>query len=179
MLRGGGGPATPLQLAAALDMSPTSGPFRLLCGASIAYGLTEGGYNAQQISIQPLGKSIIKPLEEGDDILAKRESILKPRVVGEFLTKYSGSPLPRHDIALNVLQDMGVPKDKAESVFSFIIDSAETVGLLREIKGKQCVDLTGVERSSGTSANEQEESDANDDIQSEEDPGPSNLQGSI
>ncbi|MFZ5621365.1 MAG: TIR domain-containing protein [Pseudomonadota bacterium] len=139
-----GGPVTPLQLAAALNMSPSSGPFRALCGASIAYGLTSGGYNAQQILLQPLGKRIVKPLEEGDDVLAKREAILKPRVVGEFLTKYSGSPLPRHDIALNVLQEMGVPGDKAESVFSLIVDSAQTVGLLREIKGKQYVDLTGV-----------------------------------
>lgn len=136
-----GGPVTPLQLAAALNMSPTSGPFRSLCGGSIAYGLTNGGYNAQQISIEALGKRIIKPLVEGGDIVAKREAILKPRVVGEFLGKYSGSPLPRQDIALNVLEEMGVPKDKAESVFALIVDSAQTVGLLREIKGKQYVDL--------------------------------------
>lgn len=45
-------PVTPLQLAAALNMSPTSGPFRALCGASIAYGLTEGGCNAKEISLQ-------------------------------------------------------------------------------------------------------------------------------
>ena len=107
-----GGPVTPLQLAAALNMSPSSGPFRSLCGASIAYGLTTGGYNAQQVSIQPLGKRIVKPLEEGDDVAAKREAILKPRVVGEFLNRYSGSPLPRHDIALNVLQDMGFHKTR-------------------------------------------------------------------
>lgn len=145
-----GGPVTPLQLAAALNMSPSSGPFRSLCGASIAYGLTDGGCNAQQISLQVLGKRIVKPLEEGDDVVAKREAILRPRVVGVFLTKYSGSPLPRQDIALNVLQEMGVPKDKAEAVFSLIFDSAQTVGLLREIKGKQYVDLTGVALGSGT-----------------------------
>lgn len=142
------GPVTPLQLAAALDMSPSSGPFRSLCGASIAYGLTEGGCNAQQISLQPLGKRIVKPEEEGDDAVAKREAILKPRVVGEFLKKYSGSPLPRHDIGLNVLEAMGVPRNKAEAVFALIVDSAQTVGLLREIKGKQYVDLTGVAQNS-------------------------------
>lgn len=156
-----GGPVTPLQLAAALNVAPTSGPFRSLCGSSIAYGLTEGGYNAQSISLQALGKRIVKPLEEGDDALAKREAILKPRVVGEFLTKYSGSPLPRHDIALNVLQEMGVPNDKAESVFALIIDSAQSVGLLREIKGKQYVDLTGVVRTSENKEAEQEEVDVN------------------
>lgn len=164
-----GGPVTPLQLAAALEMSPNAGPFRTLCGTSIAYGLTDGGYNAQQISLQALGKRIVKPLEEGDDALAKREAILKPRVLGEFLAKYSGSPLPRNDIALNVLQEMGVPKDKAESVFSLIVDSAQTVGLLREIKGKQYVDLTGVARESGNIDGGQVDLEASDDIQSEED----------
>jgi len=163
-----GGPVTPLQLAAALEMSPTSGPFRSLCGTSIAYGLTEGGYNAQQISLQALGKRIVKLLEEGDDALAKREAILKPRVVGEFLTKYSGSPLPRQDIALNVLQEMGVPKEKAESVFSLIVDSAQTVGLLREIKGKQYVDLTGVAPALGSTVGASAETETVDDSQSEE-----------
>ena len=36
----GKGPATPLQVASALNVAPTSGPFRQLCGAAIAYGLT-------------------------------------------------------------------------------------------------------------------------------------------
>ena len=140
----GGGPVTPLQLASALDMSPSSGGFRGLSGASIAYGLTDGGSNAQSISITPLGKRIVKPLEEGDDTVAKREAVLQPRVVGEFLNKYNGSPLPRPDIARNVLESMGVPADKTESAFQMIVDSAEAVGLLREIKGKQYVDLVGV-----------------------------------
>ncbi|HEX6045316.1 MAG TPA: hypothetical protein VFZ22_12565 [Pyrinomonadaceae bacterium] len=135
------GPVTPLQLASALNMSPTSGPFRSLCGASIAYGLTSGGYNAQQILLQPLGKRIVEPLEEGDDVLAKREAILKPRVVNEFLHKYSGSPLPRHDIALNVLQDMGVPKDKAESVFSLIVDSAQPLGCCGKLRANSMLTL--------------------------------------
>jgi predicted nucleotide-binding protein len=138
------GPATPLQLASALNMSPASGPFRSICGASIAYGLTEGGYNAKEISVTHLGKRILKPLEEGDYLVAKREAILKPRVLGEFLNKYSGSPLPRRDIAMNVLGEMKVPSKKTESVYKLILDSAQSVGLLREIKEKQYVDLTGV-----------------------------------
>jgi len=140
----GGHPATPLQVAAALNVAPTSGPFRQLCGASIAYGLTEGGYKAREISLQPLAKRILGPLEEGDDKAAKREAILKPRVVGQFLKKYSGSPLPRRDIAMNVLQEMKVPANRTESVYKLILDSAQAVGLLREIKSKQYVDLSGV-----------------------------------
>lgn len=158
------GPVTPLQLAAALNMSPTSGPFRALCGASIAYGLTEGGCNAKEIALQPTGKRIVKPLEESDDVVAKREAVLEPRVIGEFLTRYSGAPLPRHDIALNVLQEMGVPKDKSESVYSLIVDSAQTVGLLREIKGKQYVDLTGVAHEASTPEGRQEDAEKIEDL---------------
>lgn len=102
-----GGPATPLQVASVLDMSPTSSHFRQLCGASIAYGLTDGGYNAAEITLQPLGTRIIGSPEEGSDRAAEREAILKPRVIGEFLRKYDGSPLPRSDIARNVLEKWG------------------------------------------------------------------------
>ena len=38
--------APPHMVAMALDLSPTSGGWRNLCGASIAYGLSDGGYNA-------------------------------------------------------------------------------------------------------------------------------------
>ncbi|WP_020698014.1 TIR domain-containing protein [Reyranella massiliensis] len=140
----GSGAVTPLQLAAALDMSPSSGPFRSLCGAAIAYGLTNGGYNAQQIELQSLGRRITKPLTENDDQLAKREALQKPRVIGEFLKKYADSPLPRADIAVNVLQSMGVPADRADAVFSMIVEGAKAVGLIREIKGKQYIELGGV-----------------------------------
>jgi hypothetical protein len=63
---------------------------------------------------------------------------------------------------------MGVPKDKAESVFSLIVDSAQTVGLLREIKGKQYVDLTDVAHVPATSGDEHTEPEAGVDTPSEE-----------
>ena len=115
-----GGPATPLQVAHALNMTPTSGSFRNLCGSSIAYGLTEGGYNAKEITLEPLGKRIVQPLEEDDDLAAKREAVLKPRVLGDFIRKYNNSPIPRHEIGFNVLADMGVPRERCESVYKLI-----------------------------------------------------------
>jgi predicted nucleotide-binding protein len=136
--------ATPLHVASALNMSPSSGTFRNLCGSAIAYGFTSGGYNAKEIALEPLGKRIISPLNDGDDLVAKREAALKPRILGEFIRKYENSPLPRHDIALNVLTEMGVPRERAESVYTLILDTAQSVGLIREIKGKQYIDLSGV-----------------------------------
>ncbi len=137
-------PVTPIQLAQALELTPTSGTFRMLCGASMAYGLTEGGYNAAEIKITPLAKRILRPEEEGDDLKAKREAFLKPRINAEFMFKYDGNLIPRNDIACNVLETTGVPRDKTEEVFNSIVYEGAKLGLIKEIKGKNYIDLKGV-----------------------------------
>jgi hypothetical protein len=137
-------PTTPLNVAAALEMQPTSGPFKMLCGAAIAYGLTNGGYNASQIEVTPLATRIVRPKKEGDDLVAKREAILKPRILSEFLNQYHNSPLPKDAIAINVLEEMGVPRERAEDAFEQIQLTAESVGLLKNIKKRKYVDIAGV-----------------------------------
>lgn len=137
-------PTSPLNTAAALDMQPNAGRFRLLCGAALAYGLTSGGPNAPEIAITPLGMRAVRPTKEGDDLAAQREALMRPRVIGEFLQKYNSAPLPRSDIAVNVLLEMGVPVERAEEILEFILQGANGAGLLREIKGKKYVDLAGV-----------------------------------
>ena len=139
----GSRPTTPLRVASAMNVQPSSGPFRSLCGASIAYGLTDGGYNAPEISLTPLATRILKPLKEEDDLAAKREAFMKPRAINEFMTKYNGSPLPKDNIAQNVLNDMGIPMDKTSQVLALIIEGAEALGLITEIKGRKYVELTG------------------------------------
>lgn len=142
-------PTTPLNVAAALNMQPSTGSFRQLCGAAIAYGLTNGGYNAPEIAIEPLGMRIVRPTQEGDDVQSKREALLRPRVVGEFLRKYDNAPLPREDIGRNVLIDMGVPQDRVADVQEMIVEGAESVRMLKTIKDKRYVDLTGVPAAPG------------------------------
>lgn len=137
-----GSETPPLRVAKAMGLQPNSSHFRQLCGASIAYGLTVGGYNAATIKPEQLAKRIFKPLDEGDDLVAQKEAFLKPKIIGQFLTKYNNSPLPRGDIAENVLSDMGVPDERTSRVLSLILDGAETLGLITEIKGKKYVDLS-------------------------------------
>src|SRR5438552_180854 len=121
-------PSSPLSVAKALDVAPTTGSFKMLTGASIAYGLTTGGYNAENISITPLGLRIVRPTSEGDDLAAKREAVLKPRIIREFLTKYDRAPVPKDTIGQNVLMEMGVPQERTGEVLRLILDSAESVG---------------------------------------------------
>lgn len=134
-------PTKPLRVAQAMELSPSSSVFRMLCGASIAYGLTEGGYNADLISLTPLAKRILAPTEEGSDFAARREAMLRPRVVREFLEKYDNSKLPSEHIAINVLEEMGVPRDRAKDALAVIMECANEMGLLRDVKGTLYVDL--------------------------------------
>lgn len=151
----------PLSVADAIEMSPTSSTFRMLTGASIAYGLTDGGYNAAQITLTELGRRIVSPLEEGEDWEAQREAFLKPRVISEFLTKYNNSKLPPARIAGNVLEDLGVPNGSGEEIFNFICEGASELQLLREIKGSRYVDLE--RKPSGPTL-----SQASDDVESDD-----------
>lgn len=151
-------PATPLQVAKALEVAPTTGGFKMLTGAAIAYGLTSGGYNAENISITPLGFRIVRPTAENDDVLAKREALLKPRVIREFLTKYDGAPVPKDTIAHNVLMEMGVPQERADDVFKLILEGAEAVGFLQTIKDRKYVELGNTRLQDGAGNGEKDES---------------------
>ncbi|MCK9200149.1 MAG: nucleotide-binding protein [Gallionella sp.] len=139
-----GKPTAPLYVAKALNVDPRGSQLKVLSGAAIAFGLIDGGAQASTISVTDLAKRILRPKEEGADILARREAVLGPRVFGEFLRNYDSHPFPRQDIALNVLEDLGVPRDKAAEVLERIDASARSVGFVEEIKGKPYVSLNGV-----------------------------------
>ena len=128
-------PTRPLLVAQAMELTPSASRFRMLCGAAIAYGLTQGGSNAKVIELTPLGQRIVAPTEEGDDEAAMREAVLRPRVLREFLTRYNGSPFPSEKIALNVLEEMGVPGDKSANTYRLIVDTARAVSFLRGHQG--------------------------------------------
>lgn len=136
-------PSSPLQVAKALDVQPTSSGFKMLAGASIAYGLTSGGYNADTIAITPLGMRVVRPTAEGDDLSAKREALLRPRVIREFLRKYDGAAIPKDSIGQNVLMDMGVPQERTAEVLRLILEGAGSVGFLQQIKDRKYVELNG------------------------------------
>lgn len=140
-------PTKPLLVAQALELSPSSSYFRLLTGASIAYGLTVGGYNADKIELTELGKRIVSPTEINDDIQAKREAVLKPRIVREFLVKYNNSPIPQENIAFNVLEEMGTTRDKVKETYLLIIENSKSVDFLKNIKDKTYVDLDTIQLS--------------------------------
>ncbi len=149
----------PLKVAQALELAPKSSHFRTIAGAAVAYGVTIGGPNAAQIEISALGFRIVKPLKENDDLIAKREAFLTPLIISNFLRQYDNAPFPRQDIAINVLDEMGVPKSRVQEVFDLIIQGAESLGFFTEIKGKRYVTVTsfGAKKTSETTDITQQE----------------------
>lgn len=133
--------ARPLQLAEALEVKPSSGGWRELCGASIAYGLTEGGYNAQEIRLTDLGRRIVAPRDENDDAIALVEASLTPRICKDFLTKYDSAKFPSDRVAVSVLVDLGVPKERTERVVGILRANSQFAGVLRSIRGEMYLAL--------------------------------------
>ena len=129
------GKATPPhQLAMAVDISPTSSNWQDLCGASIAYGLTTGGYNAQTISLTELGRRIVAPTIEGDDAKAKVEASLRPEIPNKFYSQYNRAKFPQDKITRNVLSQMGVPSDRLHNVLEILKRNGEFVGIIHQAK---------------------------------------------
>ena len=134
-------PTKPIDIALALELNPNGRTFEDLTGASIAYGLTEGGAQADKITLTDVGRRIMAPTAEGEDLAAKREAVMGPRIIRLFLAKYDGSPLPKDNIARNVLEEMGVAGGATERVLKLIVDNAKELGLLKELKHKSFVRL--------------------------------------
>ena len=127
-----GDSGSPPDVALALGISPTSSGWQTLAGASIAYGLTDGGIAASVIKLTPLGRKLVAPEAEGEDVIARREAILKPRILREFFEKYRRAKLPNDIIGANVLKSLGLPSDRVETALETIKANGLYAGIIRE-----------------------------------------------
>lgn len=123
---------SPPDVALSLGISPTSSGWSALTGAAIAYGLIDGGWNAITMKLTALGRKLVAPEAEGEDLTARREAILKPRLLREFFEKYRRAKLPNDVIAGNVLKAMGLPPDRTEAALEIIKENGRYAGIIRE-----------------------------------------------
>jgi hypothetical protein len=127
-----GSDGSPPEIALSIEVSPTSSGWPLLAGSSIAYGLTDGGPNANRIKLTPLGRKLVAPEQEGDDLAARREAIMKPRISKEFFERYRRAKFPNDTIAGNVLKTLGLPPDRVESALEILKANGRYAGIIRE-----------------------------------------------
>ncbi len=122
--------ASGIDLATAFSRSPASSSWRMLTGAAVAYGVTDGAYNAQTISLTPLGWKIVQPQEEGEDRVSLVTAACRPSILNSFYKKFDGARLPNDQIAKNILKGFGVPPDRADEAFKIAVANAEYIGVL-------------------------------------------------
>jgi hypothetical protein len=127
-----GNPTPPYDVALAMKISPTSSDWQYLTGASVAYGLSEGGYRAKTIALTPIGRRIVAPTESGDNIHALREAVMQPNIMRSFYEKYNRAKFPDSNIAENVLFNLGLPKERASTAVEILIANGLATGILRE-----------------------------------------------
>src|ERR1700692_640166 len=84
------------------------------------------------MKLTPLGKRLVAPEAEGEDIAGRREAIMKPRLLNEFFEKYRRAKFPNDVIAGNVLKGMGLPQDRVNAALEIIKDNGRYAGVIRE-----------------------------------------------
>lgn len=124
--------AAPPDIALAIGISPTSSTWQYITGSAIAYGLSDGGVNANKIKLTALGRKLVAPENEGDDLAARREAIMKPRILKEFFERYRRAKFPNDTIAVNVLKSLGIPTERAQSALEVVKANGRYAGIIRD-----------------------------------------------
>lgn len=157
---------SPPDVALAIGISPTSSGWRTLTGSAIAYGLTDGGFNANTIKLTSLGRKLVAPEEEGADLVARREAIMKPRISKEFFERYRRAKFPNDTIASNVLKSMGIPPDRVPAGLEIIKANGRYAGIIRETPTGPFVNLDSPGVPAPTATPELPEHDLDDEATS-------------
>ena len=155
---------TPPDIALAIGISPTSSGWPNLAGSAVAYGLTAGGVNANTIKLTPLGRKLVAPENEGDDLAARREAVMQPRISKTFFERYRRAKFPNDTIASNVLRSLGIPPDRVQSALEIVKTNGRYAGIIRDTPTGPFVNLDSPGIPAPTATPEIPEHDADEEI---------------
>lgn len=138
-----GKPYERLLLAKATKWSPNSSRFRSLITSSGRYGLTNGGYQAEKISLTDTGTAIVKPMYDGERESALRKALLTPDLFKKVIEYYDNNMLPSPELFKNALESVfHVANKDVESAYNIITENMKDYGILENISGKYYVMLS-------------------------------------
>jgi len=133
-----------LTLAELLNVSPASSNFRELVASSRFYGLTNGGINADEFSLTPLGNEATGG-DEVAQVTAYKQAVMNVAPYKTFFATFSNKKIPSPTAFKEFLaRSASVAGERADECMQFILADAQTAGLVRAMKGgAQYVDLSG------------------------------------
>jgi predicted nucleotide-binding protein len=135
-----GEPLALLDLAKALERSPTSMGFAELLRSSQRYGLTNESYTqdlTKTISLTPLGNSIVAPTPDEDVNSLKRNALETPDLFRDVFSILHGKVIPPAEPFKNMLiRTFHLDKDDADACYAVLTQNIEELGLAETIQGK-------------------------------------------
>src|SRR5438128_2326265 len=142
-----GNPFDILDVAQAVDQSPTSGRFIQRLASSYRYGLTEGSPTTRVISLTPLGSSIVAPTADTDVNAQLRTALLNPPIFQKVYNWFDRKPIPRDDVLRNTLMKppelsgFGIPKEDVDEFVRVFMENIEDYGLADDVQGTKYLRL--------------------------------------
>ncbi len=140
-------PMNRLLLAEAMNYSPSSSGFRERIATSAKYGLTEGNYSSETISLTLLGVAVTRPRNEAERAKAKRDALLEIPIFDELMRHFENAKLPEPDFLKNILEraPFNIDPTWSASTAEAFTEDAREVGYLRIIGGSPhiVVDASG------------------------------------
>lgn len=128
-----GRPYKRVLLAQAMSLSQVSSSFRQLLRSSRAYGLTEGGENADVISLTEPGRRITKPTNTAEQRRATAEAVLRVPKFAEVFRRFDNSSLPNGSFFLNQLEvEFGIPRERTEEFRRILEANGRFAGIVRD-----------------------------------------------
>lgn len=135
----GGQPIRRLTLFDQIGKSPDSGPSRQLITNSNKYGLTEGGYQAETLTLTDQGKLVTSEDTPPKDRARARikSAILDITPFKAVYEKYVGNKLPSKAVLIDAMKEAGVSADLAEEAVDIFVVNAQDVGILQTLSGAE------------------------------------------
>ncbi len=122
-----------------MDKSPSSGQSRNLVTNSAKYGLTNGSYGAEFLSLTELGNRASNPeASVVEKTKARFESAIE-RIPGFkcLYEKLLGNKLPSREVLRDYATDCGVKADDSSLCVDIFVGNAKFLGILRVLSGAE------------------------------------------
>ncbi len=138
---GSGMPVRKLTLFDELKKSPDSSASRDLITNSGKYGLTKGGYQAEQIELTETGRKCVDPDVGVRERTRARidAAIMNVEVFKGLYEKFVGKKLPSRNFLLDEAEGLEVPDEHLEEAVDTFILNLRSVGLLKTLSGAERV----------------------------------------
>jgi hypothetical protein len=128
-----------LTLLEAIGRSPGSDRTRKLITSSGQYGITEGAYNAEFLSLTPTGAIVTDPdyAAPGRIEAAFKLAIQSVVPFATIYERYQNSRLPSVEVLRDAALEAGSPEDHASECVETFLANAREIGLVRTIAGSE------------------------------------------